>query len=88
MCSEKNHEKLIKKRFMKNKFVVLCCCLAGLVCRSVVGYAQINSTRDDEKLIYPYVYAPSEGLVNKNRKRISERNLFEWLLGLSSSETS
>lgn len=53
---------------MKNKFVVLCCCLAGLVCRSVVGYAQINSTRDDEKLIYPYVYAPSEGLVNKTEK--------------------
>lgn len=57
---------------MKNKFVVMCSCLAAFACQLATGYAQVNSVKDDGRLVYPYVYAPSEGLVNKTEKEFRE----------------
>ena len=51
---------------MKKKLILLCCLLGGFTLHSTKINAQ--AVTNDQKLIYPYPFAPSEGLVNKTEK--------------------
>lgn len=51
---------------MKKNFILLCSLLASLTLQSTKINAQ--TATNDQKLIYPYTFAPSEGLVNKTEK--------------------
>lgn len=59
---------IIKKVYMKKKLVLLCCCMMWFVTSPTVGHAQTNPITDEHRLVYPYVFAPSEGMVNKTEK--------------------
>ena len=51
---------------MKKNFILLCSLLASFTLQSTKINAQ--TATNDQKLIYPYTFAPSEGLVNKTEK--------------------
>ena len=51
---------------MKKKLILLCCLLGGFT----LHFTKINAqtVTNNQKLVYPYTFAPSEGLVNKTEK--------------------
>lgn len=53
---------------MKKRFILLCSLLAAFAMQPADIHAQAMTGADNGKLVYPYVYAPSEGLVNKTEK--------------------
>lgn len=53
---------------MKKRFILLCSLLASFTMQPTKTYAQMPKGANNEKVVYPYTYAPSEGLVNKTEK--------------------
>lgn len=51
---------------MKKNLILLCSLLTGLTLQPIQTNAQ--TVTNDQKLFYPYSFAPSEGLVNKTEK--------------------
>lgn len=53
---------------MKKRIILLCGVLASLTMLPAKTYAQTAKGANNERVVYPYTYAPSEGLVNKIEK--------------------
>ena len=51
---------------MKKNLILLCSLLTGFTLQPIQTNAQ--TATNDQKLFYPYSFAPSEGLVNKTEK--------------------
>ena len=51
---------------MKKNLILLCSLLTGFTLQPIQTNAQ--KATNDQKLFYPYSFAPSEGLVNKTEK--------------------
>ena len=51
---------------MKKNLILLCSLLTGFTLQPIQTNAQ--TVTNDQKLFYPYSFAPSEGLVNKTEK--------------------
>ena len=53
---------------MKRSLILLCGLLTGFTLQSTKVNAQTQTVANDQKLVYPYTFAPSEGLVNQTEK--------------------
>ena len=53
---------------MKRRLILLCGLLTGFTLQSTKVNAQTQTVANDQKLVYPYTFAPSEGLVNQTEK--------------------
>ena len=65
---------------MKRSLILLCGLLTGFTLQSTKVNAQTQTVANDQKLVYPYTFAPSEGLVNQT-EGTSTRDLHQRLLG-------
>jgi hypothetical protein len=53
---------------MKRSLILLCGLLTGFTLQSTKVNAQTQTVANDQKLVYPYTFAPSEGLMNQTEK--------------------
>ena len=53
---------------MKRSLILLCGLLTGFTLQSTKVNAQTQTVANDQKLVYPYTFAPSEGLVNIDKR--------------------
>ena len=67
---------------MKRSLILLCGLLTGFTLQSTKVNAQTQTVANDQKLVYPYTFAPSEGLVNQ--KRNIDKRFASTVIGISS----
>lgn len=68
---------------MKRSLILLCGLLTGFTLQSTKVNAQTQTVANDQKLVYPYTFAPSEGLVTKQKRNIDKRICIT-VIGISS----
>ena len=67
---------------MKRSLILLCGLLTGFTLQSTKVNAQTQTVANDQKLVYPYTFAPSEGLVNQTEN--IDKRFASTVIGISS----